>query len=318
MAFLEKTLQHFFSSHDNEKKPFLLGLSGGADSTALFYLLLKLEVPFEAAHINHGWREESLKEEELLLKLCAEKKVPLHIKRLNFSAEDKNLEDLARRQRQEFYKELISKKDYIGVLLAHHGDDQAETVLKRLFEGATLSKLKGLQPVHQVQGITYYRPLLPFSKKKLVEWLDSHNYSYFVDVTNLDPTFLRGRFRTQILPQLSASFGKEVVPSLVRVAENAAELEEYLVGLLTPYRQKVVVSGLSATLEIDFRQKSTFEVKAIIKDFIEQRGIVPSAASVDMVLQHLRYPKGKKKIYFGQSLLVVEKQRWTFFSNSSN
>ncbi|MCH9703393.1 MAG: tRNA lysidine(34) synthetase TilS, partial [Chlamydiae bacterium] len=120
--------------------PLLLALSGGPDSMALLHLMRELNHPFEVAHIDHGWREKSAEEAEKLQTLVNE---PFHLKRLEKFSQ--NAEDQARRARLNFFRELCEKRGLEGVLLGHHADDQAETVLKRLFEGARLTKLSGLE-----------------------------------------------------------------------------------------------------------------------------------------------------------------------------
>src|SRR5258708_5164832 len=129
-------IRSFFITHNLTEKPLLLALSGGPDSMALFYQLLDLNHPFQVAHVDHGWRAESSQEGAILEELCREKKIALHLRKLKL--EGANLEDLSRKARLLFFQEVCSKEKLEGVLLAHHADDQAETVLKRVLEGASL------------------------------------------------------------------------------------------------------------------------------------------------------------------------------------
>lgn len=312
---LEKIFRSFFSNHfpQGVQEPFLLAFSGGPDSSALFHLLLQEKIPFHALHINHGWRQESDSEQESLVALCLEKKIPLHTKRLSFTPEDKNLEDKARQERLALYKMLVTQENYRGVLLGHHADDQAETLLKRIFEGASLPKLKGLTKISSVEGISLYRPLLGATKKMLLEWLHAHNISYFTDSTNYDKRFLRTRCREDLLPLLSKNFGKAVVPALVRLGEAASELEAHVELLVAPYRNQVVRQGEQIELQIEIKNRSLFEIKAVIKDFFYTQGVILSAHGIEALVQHLTCWRGKKRFRFGKKGVLLDK-RGQFFS----
>src|SRR5262249_46973772 len=152
------------------------------------------------AHVDHGWREESGDEAAYLTQFCEKAGVKLHQKKLNPPQHNHNLEDEGRKARLAFFKDVIQKGNFKGIALAHHADDQAETVLKRVFEGANLPKLRGLTPSAHVNGILILRPLLHVSKKQIVEWLHSKQIPFFHDTSNQDPRFLRSRLREEIIP----------------------------------------------------------------------------------------------------------------------
>ena len=95
----------------------LLGLSGGSDSLALFYMLLEDETPFEVAHLDHGWREESHSEAEKLREIVESKGIEFHCKRVKIEAK----EDVARKERHRFFKELTEEYGFEAVLLATLG-----------------------------------------------------------------------------------------------------------------------------------------------------------------------------------------------------
>lgn len=197
----------------------VLGLSGGNDSLALLHILLDLreKVPFnlELAHFDHGWREESGREAEQIQGLAKRLGLKLFLKRSELPI---LTEDGARQERYRFFKEIYN---HDALVLAHHGDDQAETVLKRVLEGSSLTALAGMGPLSDFEGMTIWRPLLGVSKADLPD----HNG--FEDKTNHDPKFLRARMRQKILPELKGWFGKEVHSSLNRLGAYASELNDY-------------------------------------------------------------------------------------------
>ncbi len=96
-------------------------------------------------------------------------------------------ENEARQARLNFFKEIYQKIDAQALVLGHHGDDQSETVLKRILEGASLSSLRGILPVSILEGMQVWRPLLDASKAEIRSWLKAKGLKPIEDRTNLDP-----------------------------------------------------------------------------------------------------------------------------------
>lgn len=217
-------LQAFLSDHCIQG-PLLLALSGGPDSMALYHMLQQTQIPFAVAHVNHNWRAESAAEAEFLRNYVT---VPFHLHTLNPNTHSGNLEDGCRRERLAFFRSLMAEQGYQAVLMGHHADDQAETVLKRLFEGAYLSALGAMKPSATIDDVRIFRPLLKVRKGALLDYCHQHELPYFKDQTNEDERFLRAKMRRTLIPQLSATFGKEIAQPLEHLAEEAHELESYL------------------------------------------------------------------------------------------
>ncbi len=222
-------LKKFLSLHWEKGRPILLSCSGGPDSKALLYLLIEAKKWFEleihVAHIDHGWREESGAEAEALKKEVEGLRLPFHLKKL----QNVQVKEEAARDGRYAALSLIAREiDAQAIVLAHQMEDQAETVLKRIFEGATLPACKGMKEVSQHHEYKLWRPLLSVSKKELMEWLEYQKISYFTDPTNLDPQYLRGRLRTSIFPFLEKEFGKSIVKNLCLLGKRAEKLEEHL------------------------------------------------------------------------------------------
>jgi tRNA(Ile)-lysidine synthase len=213
----------FLSVHWDQTKPLLLGFSGGGDSKALLYALLECGVKPHIAHVDHGWREESQEEAEQMAKEAALLRCPFHSARLE---PIERSEDEARRFRYTFFAKLFPS--YSALLLAHHAEDLAETVLKRVLEGAHLSRLGGMREVSHQYGMTIWRPFLRVKKGELIQFLEEKGVSFLSDSSNFDPVFLRARMRGQMFPFLNEHFGKEVSSNLALLSERAYELEEYL------------------------------------------------------------------------------------------
>jgi tRNA(Ile)-lysidine synthase len=231
---IEKIVHAFLKRHWNGSSPLLLGYSGGPDSRALLYAIGG--VPLEVVHVDHGWRQESEKEALLLKEEVEGLGYPFHHTRLHLPA----TEEAGREGRLSFFQQIAKQRGAQAVLLGHQADDQAETVLKRLFEGAPLWKLGAMKPVSEFGGLFLWRPLLQVSKKELQAYKGG-----WVDPTNLDPKYLRGKMRKELFPFLKERFGKEVAPPLARIGQWAQELEEFLFSRIQISGEKVDGRGLS-------------------------------------------------------------------------
>ena len=185
----------------------IVGISGGADSTALLDLLANLPaIPLRlvAAHLNHGLREaESDADEEFCRKLAEQYRIPFESRRVDVktmaAAHSLNLEDAGRRARVAFFNELLVTWQATAIALAHHADDQAETVLMRLLRG---SGLTGLSAMSYRNDRGYIRPLLNITREELEVHLTGRGQVWREDATNQDRTFLRNRIRHELLPLL--------------------------------------------------------------------------------------------------------------------
>lgn len=223
MHFAMKVVETFLSRHWDGKSPLALGYSGGPDSKALLYALCELGIkPLRVAHVDHGWREESAAEAKKLQREVEELGFPFHSIRL--VPEEKNKEAKAREARMRFFATLGCQ----AVLLAHHADDLAETVLKRILEGAHLSAAGGMESVSKWDNLMVWRPLLEIKRAEILSFLAERKLEPLWDSTNSDPAYLRTRLREEIFPFLNRSFGKETMENLVCFSKRSYELKEYL------------------------------------------------------------------------------------------
>lgn len=185
----------------------VVGLSGGADSSALLDLLTKLpdyNLRLIAAHLNHSLRGvESDADEEFCRGLANRYAIPFESRRVDVtkmaSELQLNLEDAGRRARIEFLDEVCRKYGAAAVVLAHHADDQAETVLMRLLRGSGTTGLSGMA-YRNSRG--YLRPLLEIPRSDIEQYLRTCGLEWREDASNSDTAYLRNRIRHQLLPQL--------------------------------------------------------------------------------------------------------------------
>jgi tRNA(Ile)-lysidine synthase len=311
---LKHSVTHFLNAHLDPDKPILLGFSGGPDSLALLHLLIeyKQQKPLQLAlaHVDHGWREESSAEAQQLHTLAVQLQLPFHLKTLNPETLLGNLEAACREERLNFFKELAERHQYQAVMLAHHADDQAETVLKRVFEGADLSCMGGLKEKSEIYGLPVWRPLLNISKNTIVTWLEQRGHIAITDKTNLDAKFLRGRCRTQILPYLAETFGKEISGNLCHLGAEVQELTRYLASRIAPFLTRVEVGGMGTFLDLshDWPQEPV-ELKYLLRQLMRQEGITPSREAVETACRLITSGQSDRHITVGKSTIHIDRKR---------
>ncbi len=207
-----------------KKKKNLLAFSAGIDSSALFFLLIENNIPFDIAIVDYGMRNES-KHEVAHAKALAQK-YGLRCFISSAPQFDSCFEQQARTFRYDFFETLIAQHGYDTLLTAHQLNDQLEWLLMRLVRGAGVSELVGLEPISQREGYTLIRPLLAYSKEELLAYLNTKGYPYFVDESNDDARYERNRFRKTFSDPLIAQFKDGIRRSFDYLRDDKKLLEE--------------------------------------------------------------------------------------------
>lgn len=203
----------------------LVALSGGADSVALLHLLLEAGARVEALHCNFRLRgEESDRDERFASDLCARLGVPLAVRRFDTRAEAArrgiSIEMAARDLRYAWFEQERQARQARWIAVAHHRDDQAETVLLHLLRG---TGLRGLAGMRRENG-HILRPLLDFSRQELLDYLRTKGEAHVEDSTNAERDALRNRIRLDVMPLL-----RDINPKAVEhIAQTAARVASAL------------------------------------------------------------------------------------------
>lgn len=215
-------------------------VSGGSDSVALLCLLLELRaelgIVLSVAHINHQLRgEESEEDERFVARLAEEHGLELHIGVGAVDVSGSGIEAAARELRYGFFRQLARDGRVGKIATAHTLDDQAETLLLRIFRGTGIRGLSGIHPriVLEEQGRAFgelVRPLLAFRHAALLQFLRERKQGWHEDSSNLDTTFLRNRVRHRLLPLISAEFGDAALEHMSELTEIARAEEEHWSG----------------------------------------------------------------------------------------
>jgi len=181
----------------------LVGLSGGADSVALTYLLLPLResgaIRLEAVHVNHGLRgSESDGDERFVREMCEELKIPLRVFRPDLRG--RRDENAAREARYAAFAQAAREAGASALVLAHQREDQAETLLLHLLRGAGPEGLGGMKRAERRDGYLLLRPLLGISGRELREALRAEGLRWREDGSNQETKYFRNRIRSELLP----------------------------------------------------------------------------------------------------------------------
>lgn len=309
---LQHIVNAFIDKFCSKTEPLLLAFSGGPDSLALLYLLLEYQkqypLSFGLAHVDHGWRPESQQEANLNAKLAKTFDLPFHLKTLHpENSKTGNLEAICREKRLNFFAELCGEFNYQGVMLAHQADDQAETVLKRIFEGASLPSLSGLKPESDWKGIKLWRPLLEVPKKELEQWLAARQLQGFCDQTNRDPRFFRGKCRTLLFPLLSKEFGKEIGNNLCHLGKEAAEFRSYLDQQVEPFLREIETNGIASLIDLTKASTASIEIKHLIRRFCEKCNFSISREGVEQAAEFVLKGSANKCIVAGSKKLYIDR-----------
>ncbi len=206
----------------------MLAVSGGSDSVALMHLYsaLRAHIPVTllAVHINHGLRgSASDADEELVRRLCVQMNLPLIVRKISLP-DGGDLENRARDKRMAIFDQLLELYGFDYVVLGHHKQDQAETVLMNLIRGAGINGLAGIKPK---QGKIRH-PLLAFDKTELQALLIEADIPWREDASNQFKGFRRNHIRAVLLPLLRDSYNPRIVEKLALQAEILAGAEELL------------------------------------------------------------------------------------------
>lgn len=240
MNKVETIVRKYIIHHDLFKNHgrYIVALSGGADSVALLLILRHLGVSLSAAHCNFHLRgEESERDEQFCVSLCERLGITLH--RIHFDTQfyarqhKVSIEMAARDLRYRYFAQLAKDIKVDGICVAHHRDDNVETVILNLLRGSGVDGLAGIAP----KNGNILRPLLCISRQDILDYLQLQGQNYVTDSTNLEDDALRNRIRHHVIPLLET-----VNPA---AKENIAQTAKYL------RQAKMMLEGLMGDHQTD-------------------------------------------------------------------
>jgi tRNA(Ile)-lysidine synthase len=228
-AFIEHiSLKNLLDS----SRRYLLACSGGKDSMALAHLLLEAKIPFEVAHVNFQLRgEESNEDQNFVRKWSDSHRIPFHTLNadttLLASQKGISIQMAAREIRYDFFEQIRLQNHLYAVLLAHHEDDQIETVLLNLTRGTGIDGLAGMAE----RNGNLIRPLLPFSKSQIEKYLQENQIAWREDQSNAEIHYKRNFLRHEVIPALLQSeptARQNILNSIDRFRETSKALSSLM------------------------------------------------------------------------------------------
>jgi tRNA(Ile)-lysidine synthase len=223
-------------------KRFLVGLSGGVDSVVLLHALAQEGLALRAAHVNHGLSPNAARWAAFCRRLCKRLDIPLSVRRVQIK---KRTEAAAREARFGALRQL----EFDVLALAHHLDDQAETVLMNLLRGAGVRGARGMAGQTRFSGRVVLRPLLEVPRQSIVAYAREHELEWIEDESNASDAFTRNFIRLRIAPLLTERYPRWR-EALARAARHFSErhltekqlLREFLAskGLKAPSEARLV------------------------------------------------------------------------------
>lgn len=236
-------IQSYIEKHrlleTGSNQPVLVGLSGGADSVALLAVLTQLGYPCVALHCNFHLRgDEAMRDEAFARQIARQLGVPFL--KTDFDtrryAEEKHLsiEMAARELRYHWFEEQRIRQNAQAIAVAHHRDDNAETLLLNLVRGSGIRGVRGMRPKN---GFVV-RPLLSTGRKEIMEWLEHESLGYVTDSTNLSDEYTRNFIRLRIIPLLE-TINPAARQNIARTAEHLSAAEAIYTHTVEEIRKKV-------------------------------------------------------------------------------
>ncbi len=187
--------------HQPLPRRLAVGFSGGADSTALLLALHTMGHQVIAWHVDHAWHTDSSCQAGTLRKKAKTWGIEFHSVRIA-APSVRNREAMARKARYAQFSTWSISQDVGVVCIAHHRDDQAETVCMRMLQGAGVSGCAGMRPERIMHGLHLIRPLLNVSRAELKDALRQAGAGWLEDASNRDTSLMRNRIRHRLFPAM--------------------------------------------------------------------------------------------------------------------
>lgn len=210
--------------HLQKGDKIIIGCSGGADSTYLVHrateICAEIDVKIVIAHLNHKTRNESDSDEQFVKDLG--KKLGLKVI-TDSKTFEKFSEEEGRNARRKFFEDLRKKEKAKYILLAHHLDDNTETILMNFARGSGLTGLKGMS---ELSG-KILRPLLQIEKSEILKYLEENNLEFREDATNQDNSYTRNHYRNLVIPTMKKK-NTNLSGRISKSAKNFSEIEDFI------------------------------------------------------------------------------------------
>ena len=277
----------------NPNKNIIVAYSGGVDSTAMLHFCYELHKKklllgnLSALHINHSLNTNSDLWEEHCQKFCEKRNIPFKSRTVEVSKKKSGLESAARQARYKIFTEVLKSNDQI--LLAHHADDVAETVLFRLFRGTGLDGLQGPMKKRYLGEGVLLRPWLDRTKSELIKYLSDHKIQHITDESNFNDDQDRNFIRNELMELISGRW-----PSAPKQIQQTSELifkhkKTYDILLEQKFGSQIKGLKLDRKFLLDLDESTCIE---IIRYWIKKNNVaMPNKKILGEILKAFIYSK---------------------------
>ncbi|MCL6572329.1 MAG: tRNA lysidine(34) synthetase TilS [Bacillus sp. (in: Bacteria)] len=318
----EKKVESFLNHHDFqlEAKKIVVGVSGGPDSLALLHYLqaerVKRSMSLVVAHVDHMFRgQESFDDAMFVKDFCEQYSIPFEMERVNVTKvmEDtgKSSQIAAREVRYKFYLKIMEKYGYSFLALAHHGDDQMETILMRLTRGSSGMARAGIPFSRPFYKGMIFRPFLCLTKADILQYCQMNKLDPRIDPSNVKDIYSRNRFRKQVLPFLKTE-NLQVHEHFQRFSEELQSDETLLQELTVQQMNTVMTKRETSKITIDINSflgvplpLQRRGIQLILNYLYKERPASLSAVHIDQVFFLIHHPQPSGKLDFPKGLKVT-------------
>ncbi len=266
---------------------YLIAFSGGLDSTALLSLMVKARenqphLQLRAVHIHHGLSPNADQWATHCKQICQQFHIPLIIKKINVNPNN-GIEQGAREARYQAIAAIRLSNEI--VVTAHHLQDQSETFLLALKRGSGLQGLGAMQSYSELYGMPIFRPLLPWQRSQLEQYVNSEKLAWIEDDSNADNHYERNFLRNQILPKLRQRW-QHFDQMVARSAQHCYQQQQLINQLLADdFQQNFDKNHRTFSLE-RFIQYNELKQKALLRMWLtELKQQMPSIVQLEQIIQ---------------------------------
>lgn len=300
----------------------LIGVSGGADSTALLHLLASLKEEFEinlhVAHLNHLLRKGDAELDARYVQGLAQNlKVPVSIESFDVQAyageTGKGIEEAAREARYDFFSRTAKKVGAKKIAVGHTADDNVETFLMRLLRGSGIRGLCGIPPKRGM----IIRPMIKIWRKEIEEYVGGLKLVPRRDHTNYESKFMRNRVRMKLIPQLkiyNLNIKEIILQTILLLTEDAEYLdrktEEALAAALLAAKENELILDLSRVTRLDLPIQGHLVRKAIER--VKGNLTELSYAHVQNILENMSIKEKWENHLPGGATVLIQKDKILF------
>jgi tRNA(Ile)-lysidine synthase len=268
------------------------------------------------AHVDHMFRGQESYEDALFVKaFCEQNTLPFEMTRVNvpeiIESTGKSSQIAARDARYEFFLKIMEKYQYPLLALAHHGDDQMETMLMRLTRGSTGLARAGIPFSRPFDKGTIFRPFLGLERADIQEYCQKHNLSPRIDPSNEKGVYVRNRFRKEVIPFLKKE-NPHAHEQFQRFSEELVSDETFLQELTVQRMNTAMTKKEEGNITIDIN--SFLEVPLplqrrgihlILNYLYKEKPASLSAVHIDQVFFIIHHPKPSGQLDFPNGLKVL-------------